>query len=47
MSSDNEKAKFTIFRNKSRTLYVQQISFCILVLDFLIIIIILIFLSIV
>ena len=34
-SSDNEKAQFTVFRNKKRTSYVQEISFCILFLDLL------------
>lgn len=34
-SSVNEKAQFTIFRNKKRTSYVQEIPFWILFLDLL------------
>ena len=34
-TSDNEKAQFTIFWNKKRTSYDQEISLCILFLDLL------------
>ena len=34
-TSDNKKAQFTIFWNKKRTSYDQEISFCILFLDLL------------